>query len=109
MTNYIQKGETITVTAPCDVVSGGGVLVGSIFGVASNDAKSGATDLEIDTEGVYDLPKAAGAVTQGELIYWDDTNKVVTTTALNNTKIGAATQAAAAGDATARVRLNGAF
>ena len=109
MTNFIQQGDTLTVTAPYDVLSGGGALVGTIFGVAANDAKSGATDLELTVEGVFDLPKAAGAVTQGAAIHWDDTNKVATTTSTNNTKIGVATQAAASGDATARVRLNGAF
>ena len=35
MRNYIQPGHAITLAAPYDVVSGAGLLVGSIFGVAS--------------------------------------------------------------------------
>ena len=35
MRNYIQPGHAITLLAPYDVVSGAGLLVGSIFGVAS--------------------------------------------------------------------------
>ena len=42
-------------------------------------------------------------------ILQDDTNKVVTTVSAGNTKIGVATQPAASGDATVRVRLNGSF
>lgn len=106
MVNYIQDGATITVTAPYTVVSGAGVLVGALFGVAANDATSGATDLEISTEGVFDLAKAAGAVSQGDKIFWDDTAKVVTTVAAGNTYIGRAIQAQVSGDATARVMLN---
>lgn len=34
MRNYIQPGNTITLMAPYDVTSGGGLLVGAIFGVA---------------------------------------------------------------------------
>jgi predicted RecA/RadA family phage recombinase len=47
--------------------------------------------------------------TQGTLIYWDNTNKRITKTLTSNKLIGVAAKAAADGDATARVRLNGAF
>jgi len=39
--NYIQPGNTITLTAPYAVVSGDGLLVGSIFGIAAGDAAVG--------------------------------------------------------------------
>ena len=32
MQNYVQKGNTLTVTAPSTLVSGGGCQVGNIFG-----------------------------------------------------------------------------
>jgi len=108
MQNFVQAGNTVTVTAPADVSSGGGLLVGSLFGVAACDALSGA-DVETVTEGVFDLTKATGAITQGAKVYWDNTAKNVTTTASGNTLIGVAIAAAASGDATARVRLNGSF
>ena len=38
MRNYVQPGNTVTVTAPYSVLSGAGVLVGSLFGVASTSA-----------------------------------------------------------------------
>jgi predicted RecA/RadA family phage recombinase len=108
MKNFVQRGDTLTLPAPYDVTSGKGVLVGSIFGVASGDVLSGF-DGEFDVEGVFDLTKATGAVTQGAALYWDDTAKNVTTTSSGNTKIGVAVVAALSGDATARIRLNGAF
>lgn len=105
MKNFVQSGQVITLTAPADVTSGQLVKVGSLMGVAQADAVSG-TDVECVVYGVFDLPKATGAVSQGAKVYWDATNSVVTTTATGNTLLGAATQAAQSADATARVLLN---
>ena len=38
MKNYVQPGNTITLTAPYAVTSGDGLLVGAIFGVAAGTA-----------------------------------------------------------------------
>lgn len=108
MKNYIQKGEVLTLVAPAAVSSGDGLLVGSVFAVALSDAESGA-DVEAQVCGVFELPKASGAVTQGAKLYWDNTAKDVTTTSTSNTLIGVAVEAAASGDATVIVRLNGSF
>ena len=104
--NFIQPGITIALIAPYAVVSGDGLLVGSIFGVATGDAANGV-ELEAMVTGVFDLSKAGDTVTQGAKLYWDNTNKNLTTTATANTLIGAAVTAAAIGDATVVVRLNG--
>lgn len=111
MKNYVQPGNTITLTAPYAVASGDGLLVGSIFGVASGDAANG-TSVEAALVGVFDLKKVASqAWAVGDKVYWDNTNKEATKTATNNTLIGAATEAVAngAGDVVGRVRLNGSF
>ena len=71
MKNFIQRGETLTLTAPYAVSSGGGALVGSIFGVAVTDVASGE-DGEFQVAGVFDLVRETGASTgwsQGALIY----------------------------------------
>ena len=57
--NFIQPGETITLTAPRDVASGDGFMVGGIFAVALAAAKAGAR-VEARRVGVWDLTKAAG-------------------------------------------------
>lgn len=111
MKNYVQPGQTLTVAAPYAVASGAGVLVGSLFGVASTAVGSGA-DVEIVTEGVFDLPKVGSqAWSVGARVYWDDTNKHCTTTASTNKLIGVAVAAvgSGAGETTGRVRLTGAF
>lgn len=107
MKNYVDNGDTVTLAAPAAVSSGGGVLSGSLFGVAQNDAANGAT-VVIVTKGVFDLPKVGSqAWTVGAKVYWDNTNKRCTTVATDNTLIGVATEAVAngAGDTTGRVRL----
>jgi predicted RecA/RadA family phage recombinase len=104
MKNRIQKGECLDLAAPRTLTSGQGALIGSIFGVATVDVASTVT-AAFETRGVYDLTKATGSVTQGAKVYWDDTAHNVTTTATANTLIGVATQAAASGDATVRVKL----
>ncbi len=111
MKNYVQPGNTLTLTAPYAVTSGDGLLVGSIFGVAAGDAESGAT-VEAALTGVFDLTKVGSqAWAVGAKVYWDDTNKRCTTVATDNTLIGVAVEAVAggAGDTVGRVRLNGTF
>lgn len=109
MRNYIQAGDTLTLTAPYDVISGAGALVGSIFGVASGAAVSGAS-VDLATVGVFTLPKTSAlAISIGDRLYWDDTAKVVNKTAAGNTLVGVAVSAAVNPSSTVNVRLNGSF
>jgi predicted RecA/RadA family phage recombinase len=106
MKNYVQKGQNLTLTAPRALASGDGFVVGAIFAVASAAAAQGAPVVGV-TEEVFTLPKAAGAITQGQRLYWDNTAFNLTTTATNNTLVGPAVTAAASGDATVAVKLTG--
>lgn len=111
MKNYVQPGNTITLTAPYAVASGDGLLVGSIFGVAAGAAALGEP-VETALVGVFDITKIGSqAWTAGARIYWDDTNKLTTNVETSNTLIGVAIEAVAggAGDTIGRVRLNGSF
>lgn len=109
MKNHVQPGNTLTLPAPADVLSGAGVVVGSIFGVANGDALSGEP-VDIDVVGVFTLPKVSAlAIAIGDKVYWDDTNKLATKTASGNTAIGVATSVAANPSATVDVRLSAAF
>jgi len=109
MRNYVQNGVNLTLPAPTNVLSGAGVLIGAIFGVAAESALSGE-DLDVVTRGVFTLPKvSAQAITVGAKVYWDDTAKLVTTTATSNTLIGVAVAAAANPSADVAIRLNGSF
>jgi predicted RecA/RadA family phage recombinase len=113
MQNFIKPGDVVTVPAPAEVVSGQGVLVGSLFGVAQHDAES-AADVELVLRGVFDMPKAdEQAWTVGVRIYWDDTEGECTTDSdeAANKLIGVALEALAdtAGIVEGRVYLTGAF
>ena len=111
MKNFVQPGNTITLTAPYAVASGEGLLVGAIFGVAAGDAAIGEP-VETALVGVFDITKVGSqAWTVGAKVYWDDTNKPCTTVATETTLIGAAVEAvpSGAGDTSGRVRLNATF
>jgi predicted RecA/RadA family phage recombinase len=106
MKNYFEKGETLVVPAVAAAVAAGDpIFAGIVAGVAVNDAESG-DDVVAVTEGVVELPKDAAAITQGAQVYWNATDKVATVTASDNSYLGAAWYAAAAGDTTVRVKLN---
>ena len=106
MINFIKSGDSLTLAAPYDVLSGGGLKVGNVFGVAANDTLSGA-EVQCEVEGVYDLAKDASTFAQGDLAYWDDTAKRVTSTVGSNILIGAVEVAATTGIAVVRVNLFG--
>ena len=111
MKNYVQPGNTVTLTAPYAVSSGDGLLVGAIFGVAAGTAALGEP-VEAALTGVYDLKKVASqAWAAGDKVYWDNTAKEATRTTTSNTLIGVAVVAVAggAGDTIGRVRLNASF
>jgi predicted RecA/RadA family phage recombinase len=109
MKNFIQHGDTITLVAPYNVTSGGGVLVGSIFGIACNDAPA-STEMEAKLTGVFSMQKVATeSWSVGSLVYWNDTEKLATSVAVANQLIGVAIVAAASPSSIGIVRLNGVF
>ena len=106
--NYLQPADVVEFTAPSGgVVSGtpyliGTVLVVALVSAAQTEKFSGART------GKWTLPKATGqAWTEGASLYWDNTNKNFTTTATSNYFAGNAGAAAASGDTTGEVILNG--
>lgn len=105
-TNYVQEGKTLNYApSGADVASGEFVVIGVIGGVAKSaiaDGKTGAVHIC----GVFSVAKASGAITQGAKLYWNSTNSNLTTTASGNTLVGVAAEAAASGDATAKLLLN---
>lgn len=107
MRNYTQRGDVLAVTAPYNLKSGEGMLVGALFGIATADAAE-ADEVQMLTVGVVELAKVeAEAWTQGQKIYWNNVARLATGTAAGNTLIGAATLAAANPSAIGTVVLNG--
>lgn len=108
MRNFVKYGQTIGWIASGAVTSGQGVQMGALFGVAITAAANGQA-FEAALTGVFELPKATGAVAAGQLIYWDTSEAEASTSADSgaNKLIGAAIEAAASDAAAVKVRLNG--
>ena len=109
MKNFVQQGNFIAALAPYALISGQGALVGALFGIASADAANGA-EVQLARTGVFDISALntdTGAV--GVKVYWDNTNKRITTTVGSNTLVGVLVAAKVNGDTTARVLLDGAI
>jgi len=107
MKNFIHSAEMLTVQAPYAVLSGQGVLVGSLFGVAAYNAAQGEF-VEIKRVGVFEIDAdAAKAGAPGVKIYWDDAARRLTTTAAGGSLIGALVKTKAAGEPVMRVLLDG--
>lgn len=119
MQNYVTGDCSIDITlgsGETAFASGTLYLVGAMVGVISSLTRNGQTVFSnqasaqgdiavVALEGVYTLPKATGAIGIGAKVYYDATNKNLTTTASGNTFTGYAYAAALSGDATLPVLL----
>lgn len=111
---YWQRGETIDYTPTDDLANGDVVDLATRIGVAGNDIPAGETGA-VHVVGVFEIPKATGAVTVGQALYWDKAAENITTVAstgespsvVNNTPAGWAVAAAGSSDATVLVKLLG--
>lgn len=89
MAKYVQPGHNIDYVNGGDTkISAGDVVVlGNRIGVAATDIAAGATG-SVATCGVFEFDKATGAMALGDCVYWDATNKKITSTASSNTPAG---------------------
>jgi predicted RecA/RadA family phage recombinase len=109
MQNFKQPGRVMTFTAPGGgVVSGAPVRIGTLVVIATATVAAGLP-FEGVAEGVFLVPKIAGvAWTEGAAIYHDSTaNNFGTVVSATTMRVGVAAVAAASGDTTGYVRLNG--
>lgn len=106
MNNYIQAGDVLTLAPGAAVAAGVGYLFGTgLFGVAVADVASGA-DGAFRTEGVIEIAKTSAlAISVGDRLYWDATNKVVNKTATAQQCVGIAVAAASNPSATVKMKL----
>ncbi len=105
-TNYIQEGKSLNYTpSGAAVASGDFILLGAIGAISKTDIADGKTGA-VHICGVFSVPKASGAVTQGAKLYWSAANSNLTTTASGNTIVGVAAAAAASGDSNVQILLN---
>ena len=87
---YPQVFETgpISVVAPAAIQVGEVLTSGQLIGVALTNAAAGG-DVTITIQGICELPlKSGDTPTLGAKMYWDATNKHLTTTSTGNTLVG---------------------
>jgi len=106
MKTFIQYGETLTLTPGADVAAGVGYLFGTaLFGVALGAVANGVAG-EFRTEGVIEIGKTSAlAISVGDRLFWDATNKVVNKTSTAQQCVGIAVEAAANPSATVKMKL----
>jgi len=93
------EGLRIDYTPGVAVSAGEVIAREDLIGIAT-------TDIAADELGVLDIDTGSGtAMNAGVIVYWDNSNEVVTETAGGNVYLGKLIEAAAADDETARVKL----
>ena len=110
MQNYLGDGDVLLLpSAPAPLVTGQGLLIGSMFGVVLASVAQGQPFV-LWLKGIYQLPKNPSEVwTIGVGLYWDNTNTFLTVTSEGNTRVGVATAATVNPSSVGNVRLNGSF
>ena len=105
-TKFVQPGEVIDYTAGANIASGQVVLMGARIGVALKAIANGETG-PVQVTGVFNTAKLSTAnMAQGALLYWDNTNSRLTTTASGNTLAGFAAAAAGATTTSVNIKIN---
>jgi predicted RecA/RadA family phage recombinase len=105
MANYVQTGDFVDYTPGSAVTAGDVVVQEELVGVAVHDIAASALGA-IRVDGVFDIAKDGNSMAAGVKVYWDASYSRVTETVGSNKLVGKVVIAAAAGDSTARVRLN---
>lgn len=106
MKNFIQQGDVLTLTPAAAVASGVGYLFGTgLFGVATDDVAI-STPGSFVTEGVVEIAKTSAlAISIGDRLFWDATNKVVNKTSTAQQCVGIAVGDAANPSSTVLMKL----
>ena len=106
MKTYKQEGEVLTLTHGAAVASGIGYLFGAgLFGVATQDVAI-STPGEFVVEGVVEIGKTSAlAISVGDRLFWDSTNKVVNKTTSAQQVVGVAVSAASNPSSTVLMKI----
>lgn len=106
-TRFVQPGRVLDyANGGTARASGAGVVMGTVFGVCLGAIAANTTG-SVQICGVFTLPKlSTDTPAQGALLYWDNTNSRLTTTASGNTLAGVAANAAGSGETTVNLLVN---
>jgi len=102
----IQNGAVVDYTATGTIANGDVIPLADRIGIANNDAVAGDV-ISLELEGVFEIAAAtADAISFGVKVYFDATNRNVTTTSTDNTLAGlTVSEKAAATDGSVYVKI----
>lgn len=107
MKTFVEPGDVLPLAPGADVLSGVGYLFGTLFGVATADVLNGVQG-QFLVHGVVTIGKTSAlAISVGDRLFWDPTNKVVNKTTTGQQCVGVAVVAAANPSATVTMRIGG--
>ena len=101
---FIYDGKAIDYTPAENVAAGDVVIIDNLVGVAHLDIPANTLGA-LHLQGIYDVEKAAGSIAAGAKVFWIVADKKATATEGANKFLGIAVTAAAANDATVRVKI----
>lgn len=105
---YLNDGNPVSIVAPGAMTSGVPYLLNSSLVVVPQTTAASGALVAVMTRGLFSLVKKSGDTPAvGAKLYWDDTNKYITTTSTSNTFVGLCTTAALSADPTVEVLLHG--
>src|SRR3954463_14089125 len=106
MKTYVQDGTVLALAPGADVAVGVGFLFGAaLFGVAVTAAVNGVAS-SFAVEGVVTIGKTSAlAISVGDRLFWDSTNKVVNKTTTAQQQVGVAVEAAGNPSATVKMKI----
>ena len=111
MKNFVQDSfKPVQLTTASAVVAGEPIVVeDTVYIPLVTNSSTDSKTVSAMIEGIYRLPKASAAsgqaINAGSVVYWDATNKQITETSTNNTKIGHLTRPAASIDEEGEVSI----
>ena len=104
---YVQgRPQMEDYVAPAAVNAGDLIITGATIRIAHLDIAAGELGALAIDGGVYTFPKATtggSAIADNTIVYWDNTNKVITTTSAGNKRLGYTFGTSLDTDATQRV------
>lgn len=106
MKTLVQNGDVLALTPAAAVASGVGYLFGvALFGVAEADVVI-STEGSFRVKGVVEIGKTSAlAISVGDRLFWDSTNKVVNKTSAAQQCVGIAVEAAGNPSATVKMLI----
>jgi predicted RecA/RadA family phage recombinase len=104
-TNYVQDGKALDYKASISIKSGEFLMIGIVAGIAKADIEKGEVG-GVHITGIFRVPKANVAISQGTKLYWDANKGNLTSTASNSNPAGIAAEAAASDDSHIKILLN---